>query len=198
MALLENWFNKKAADKPGNHAGHGAEAATAQRDSQTALRRQKRVAHRERLYAVVREAMARAGVLSTHYSFKVLSLESQGRQYIVMIDLLPDGALSTQVQRDTEKQIAHAVKVRHGIQVNAIYWRHSAHRKGTMAPAPGLDNPALPPRFEPIGADEVAALRQALAIGMASAAGAGLDETAAVDEARNYPALSKTQYGDLI
>lgn len=197
MALLENWFNKKATDKPGLHTGVQTDAAAAQQESQSALRRQKRMARRELLYAVVREAMARAGVLSTHYSFKVLSLEPQGRQYIVMIDLLPEGALSTTAQRETETRIAHAVKVRHGIQTNAIYWRHSGYRKDEAPRGSASNPPALPPRFEPIGADEVAALRQALAIGMASTAGVGFEDTEVIEEPRIYPALSKTQYGDL-
>lgn len=197
MALLENWFNKKANDKLGHDKSRGADAAAAQQDSQAARRRQKRMARRELLYAVVREAMARAGVLSSHYSFKVLSLEPLGRQYIVMVDLLPDGALSVPTQRDTEKQIAHAATIRHGIQINAIYWRHSACRKGAPDRGPGIGDATMPPRFEPIGADEVAALRQALAIGMSSVPNAGFEDTEVIEEARVYPALSKTQYGDL-
>jgi hypothetical protein len=42
---------------------------------------------REMLYAVVREAMVRAGVLSSTYKFKVLSLDPRGRQFMVMVDL---------------------------------------------------------------------------------------------------------------
>jgi hypothetical protein len=39
------------------------------------------------LYSVVREAMIKAGVLSSTYKFKVLSLDSRGRQYLIMMDL---------------------------------------------------------------------------------------------------------------
>ena len=45
------------------------------------------MARRELLYAVVREAMVRAGVLSSSYKFKVLSLDPRGRQFLVMVDL---------------------------------------------------------------------------------------------------------------
>lgn len=198
MALLENWFNKKTNDKPGHPAKGGTEVAAVEQQSHAAVRRQKRMARRELLYAVVREAMARAGVLSAHYSFKVLSLEPRGRHYIVMIDLLPGGALSVPVQRDTEQQVAHAVKVRHGLQVSAIYWRNRGQRKDTAEGVADKNRAEMPPRFEPIGADEVAALRQALAIGMAPVGSAGFEDTEVIDEARVYPALSKTQYGDLI
>lgn len=198
MALLENWFNKKTNDKSGHSARSGAEAAVSEQESQAAVRRQKRMARRELLYAVVREAMARAGVLSTRYSFKVLSLEPQGRQYIVMVDLLPGSALSALAQSDTEQQIAHAVKVRHGIQVSAIYWRHRRQRKDRAEGVADKNHAVMPPRFEPIGADEVAALRQALAIGVAAPGGNVFEDTEVIEEARVYPALSKTQYGELI
>ena len=46
-----------------------------------------RVQRRELLYAVVRDAMVRAGVLSASYKFKVLSLDQRGRQFLVMIDV---------------------------------------------------------------------------------------------------------------
>ena len=45
------------------------------------------MARRELLYGVVREAMVRAGVLSSSYKFKVLSLDARGRQFLVMVDL---------------------------------------------------------------------------------------------------------------
>lgn len=196
MALLENWFNKKTNDKPADNASTCPAAPAAQRDAETASRRQKRMARRELLYTVVREAMVRAGVLSVHYSFKVLSLEPQGRQYIVMIDMATDCALPGQRQTAIEKQIAHEVKVRHDISVTAIYWRLTSQRKGIARHGrPDIKDAPGAPRFEAIGADEVAALRQALAAGVGTAA--GFEDTEVIVGGPPYPALSQTQYGQL-
>jgi hypothetical protein len=42
---------------------------------------------RKLLYAEVRESMTRAGILSSSYKFKVLSLDSRSDQYLIMMDL---------------------------------------------------------------------------------------------------------------
>ncbi|HCY14731.1 MAG: hypothetical protein A2Z93_15535 [Curvibacter sp. GWA2_64_110] len=154
------------------------------------------MARRELLYAVVREAMVHAEVLSASYSFKVLSLEPQGRQYLIMVDLARDFAQETIQQSDIEKQIVHNAKARHDILVTAIYWRLNERLRGVARKTP-------PPRlkvshgFEPIGEDEVAALRQALAVGMAAAQASGFEDTETIVTQDPYPALSQTQYGHL-
>src|SRR5262245_18297963 len=56
-------------------------------NGQPANRKSERMARRELLYGVVRECMMRASVLSASYKFKVLSLDSRGRQFLVMVDL---------------------------------------------------------------------------------------------------------------
>ena len=99
MSLL-NWFSsgKKHADaesvmpssglsrlestKPAHAANRGSHGS-----AQPANRKQERMERRELLYAVVRDAMVRAGVLSSSYKFKVLSLDTHGRQFLVMVDL---------------------------------------------------------------------------------------------------------------
>lgn len=158
-----------------------------------ASRRQQRMARRELLYAVVREAMVHAEVLSASYSFKVLSLEPQGRQYLIMVDLAQDFAQETRQQATLERQIIHNAKTRHDILVTAIYWRLNERLRGVARKTP-------PPRlngFEPIGEDEVAALRQALAVGMAAAQASGFEDTEMIAAQDPYPALSQTQYGHL-
>ncbi len=169
---------------------------TAEPSQSAAHRRQQRMARRELLYAVVREAMVHAEVLSASYSFKVLSLEPQGRQYLIMVDLARDFAQETIQQSDIEKQIVHNAKARHDILVTAIYWRLNERLRGVARKTP-------PPRlkvshgFEPIGEDEVAALRQALAVGMAAAQASGFEDTETIVTQDPYPALSQTQYGHL-
>ncbi len=105
------------------HSGREAEGGNAQ----PANRKNERMARRELLYAVVRESMMRAGVLSASYKFKVLSLDARGRQFLVMVDLAPDNAGETVRLAEIEALIAQGAKSRHDIIVNAVYWRSNEH-----------------------------------------------------------------------
>lgn len=159
-------------------------------NARPANRKHERMARRELLYAVVREAMVRAGVLTTRYKFKVLSLDGRGRQFLVMIDLSGDCGIETAQLGEIEAMVAQAAKARHDILVSAVYWRMSEHvavgdpkspavqatsaaATGDSHPAP-LDSapspleaqPVTRSRFEPIQDDEVAAFKKALAAGV--------------------------------
>lgn len=196
MSLLDNWFPKKT---PPAESAKRAQTAHVEPSENAVRRRQQRMERRELLYVVVREAMARAGVLPASYSFKVLSLEPQGRQYLIMVDLARDLAQENKQQADIEKQVVRNAKARHDIVVSAIYWRFNERLKGAArnAAVGTFSQPAASQRFEPIGEDEVAALRQALAAGMTSAPPTGFEDTEVIVAKDSYPALSRTQYGDL-
>lgn len=144
-------------------------------------RRAERQERREQLYMVVRECMTHAGVLSSRYKFKVLSLDSKGKEYLVMIDLPRENAVEGQRLMDIELLIARNAKNLHGILVTAVYWRlvtqvasniqtvraaspaaRPAALPSLRARAAGLAEPAAP-RFEPLQEDEVAAFKKALA-----------------------------------
>jgi len=128
----------------GGHAGHAA--------AQPANRKQERMERRELLYAVVREAMVRAGVLSSSYKFKVLSLDPRGRQFMVMVDLAEGAASDTSRLAEIEAMIAQSAKARYDIVVGAVYWRanehvaigdpahFTAHRPMISQPAPLVDH----------------------------------------------------------
>ena len=156
-------------------------------NAQPANRKNERMARRELLYSVVREAMVRAGVLTTSYKFKVLSLDGRGRQFMVMIDLGRDCGVETGHLGEIEAMIAQGAKLRHDILVTAVYWRMSEHvavGDPKAAPAehedPAVSQPAalesspMPleakpltrSTYEPIGADEVAAFKQAIKKGV--------------------------------
>lgn len=160
-------------------------------NAQPANRKSERMARRELLYSVVREAMTRAGVLSSGYKFKVLSLDARGRQFLVMVDLARDHGGETALLAELEASIAQGAKSRHDILVTAVYWRMNEHvavgdlnaRAKSVdshpvpleaAPAPvsrpaaPVESPAPRSRFEPIQPDEVAAFKQALAAGAAN------------------------------
>ncbi|MEO8655236.1 MAG: hypothetical protein ABI409_14005, partial [Ramlibacter sp.] len=96
-------------------------------NAQPANRKGQRMAQRELLYAVVRDAMVRAGVLSSCYKFKVLSLDSRGRQFMVMVDLDADQAGNSLQFAEIEARIAQSAKSRYEIIVTAVYWRRNDH-----------------------------------------------------------------------
>ena len=96
-------------------------------NAQPANRKSERMARRELLYSVVRDAMTRAGVLSSGYKFKVLSLDARGRQFLVMVDLARDHGGETARLAEIEASIAQGAKSRHDILVTAVYWRMNEH-----------------------------------------------------------------------
>ena len=129
--------------------------------AQPANKKQERMARRELLYAVVREAMVRAGVLTSTYKFKVLSLDTRGRQFMVMVDLAQGANSDTARLAEIEAMVAQGAKQRYDILVTAVYWRSNEHvavgdpaprvqplpqQKPPQAPAPAAQAPARPQR----------------------------------------------------
>jgi hypothetical protein len=108
-------------------AGKRTGAVNAGSNAQPVNRKSERMAQRELLYAVVRDAMVRAGVLSSAYKFKVLSLDSRGRQFMVMVDLAADQPGSAAQLAEMEASIAQSAKSRYQIVVTAVYWRRNEH-----------------------------------------------------------------------
>lgn len=197
---------QRTGTHPRQHVhGHAADPAASLRTERTE--------RRERLYAVVREAMVRAGVLSAGYKFKVLSLDQRGHQFMVMVDLAREYGGETVRLSAIEALIVQTAQARFDIGVTAVYWRISDRvgiAAGAPAPAaaaaaagparpqplaarsqaPGASSPGMPAQdaaapadpamapasagpsgggfFEPIGADEVEAFKQALRAGSAS------------------------------
>lgn len=117
-------------------------------NGQPANRKGERMARRELLYAVVRESMMRAGVLSASYKFKVLSLDARGRQFLVMVDLARDNGGETARLAEIEALIAQAAKSRYDIVVTAVYWRTNEHvaigDPGARAQQRGTDSQPVP------------------------------------------------------
>lgn len=241
MSLL-NWFSKKPpspvpapiessglghvdATVPFNSSGKGRPRSPMAPPGSAANRKSERLERREMLYAVVREAMIKAGVLSSSYKFKVLSLDSRGRQYLIMMDLARQYAGETSRLAEIEGLIAQHAKHRHDILVTAVYWRVNEHVTAGLsrnapvsAPAPLVGRPtevksaSVSPKtgYEPLHPDEVAAFKQALASVPPGAALSAPGEI--VRSGRRNPApqpnfedtelddrpspLSGTQYGD--
>lgn len=137
MSFLR-WFGKKEASReadPEQSSDLGQVDATqpinrqlhlqlpADKNADVSSRRNERLERRELLYGVVRECMTAAGVLSSTYKFKVLSLDSNGRKYLIMVDM-PREHMSGMAQfTETEGTIARSAKERYDILVTAVYWR---------------------------------------------------------------------------
>jgi hypothetical protein len=196
MSLMSWLFpsrkRSKAAPTSVLTSGHGAQRKSSRDGGSSAKRKSDRAARRELLYAVVREAMVRAGVLSASYKFKVLSLDAEGHQFLIMVDLEHGAGGDAAHLAEIEALIAQAAKARHNMQVTAVYWRVNHHatvgraeqkRPARAAPdsqppsdsvpaalhsVPGaLTAPASTrgPAYEPIQADEVEAFKRALVAG---------------------------------
>lgn len=117
-------LSRMESTKPYSPAQH---AAPAQANGQPANRKNERMARRELLYTVVREAMVRSGVLSSGYKFKVLSLDARGLQFLVMVDLAAGYGRETASLAEVEALIAQSAKARYGIIVTSVYWRMAEH-----------------------------------------------------------------------
>lgn len=152
------------------------------------MRRNERVEQRERLYGVVRESMVRAGVLSSSYKFKVLSLDPRGNTFIVMMDLAREYGKDPSRMSEIEVMIAQTAKLRFNILVSAVYWRMNDHvsigvataraaeqqppvnaGRAAAVPQQTPEPPRVPvpvprtgTRNEPLQADEVEAFKRAL------------------------------------
>jgi hypothetical protein len=122
--LSQSKSAKPAADGAGAPRGGDAKGAAAPAADPT-QRKSERMARRELLYSVVRESMARAGVLSSSYKFKVLSLDAAGRQFLVMVDLASSEKADADLLSDIEQVIAQRAKTRHELTVSAVYWRRN-------------------------------------------------------------------------
>lgn len=140
---LFRWFSKKkqglapAAESSGlghidatlpfNHSGKSRSKGPHSVPGSAANRKNERLERRELLYTVVRESMTRAGLLSTSYKFKVLSLDQRGRQFLVMMDLAREYGGETVRLSEIEALIAQTAKTRYDILVTAVYWRINDH-----------------------------------------------------------------------
>jgi hypothetical protein len=202
MSIFD-WFSRKPSDKPApdssglGHVDPTVPLASPRGQSKVAggntvggapaNRKTERLERRELLYRVVRDAMTKAGVLSSSYKFKVLSLDQHGRQYLIMMDVANEFAGATNRLAEIESLIAQSAKTRHEILVTAVYWRvnetvtaglsRSTAVPLTPATRVAVSEPATPAatapaaaapagqRYEPLHPEEMMAFKQALASG---------------------------------
>jgi hypothetical protein len=170
--------------------------------------------------------MVRVGILSAGYKFKVLSLDSVGQRFVVMVDLAPAYAADAPQQRRIEALIAELARTRMDAGVHAVYWRVNGQLQSAASPDfvqtqfDGAVPPMKAPRhapvaahsgrsFEPIDAQEMDAFKQAVAMAAASPAsvrpsrqapllgpGSGHEEGGEF-AVSGLGSLGTTQYGEL-
>lgn len=168
-----SFFSRKAPPRPGpapDSSGLGQADATQpllpDEKLHSVNRKSERHGQRELLYSVVRDTMTRAGVLAASYKFKVLSLDTRGRQYLIMMDLTNGSAGEAGRLAEIEAILAQTAKVRHDILVTAVYWRISEQVTAGLSAAPPSQRPRLTAAqlgYEPLQQDEIAAFKRAIA-----------------------------------
>ena len=140
MSILSWLFGKSRPLPPPGGAqaerppspGTAAPAADAPRVSVSELKKL-RQDRRDHLYRVVRDVMLRSEVLASSYKFKVLSLDTQGQQFLVMVDLLGDTPMGGPRLTDIETQVSAMAMQRHKLLVKAVYWRQATAVAGAAA-----------------------------------------------------------------
>ena len=182
-------------------------------------RKGRRILRREQLFGVVRESLIRAGVLSTSYEFKVLTLDANGDCFLVLVDLaLPAEGMPDEYLLEIESWIQQSAKARHGMQVRSVYWRRRAVHdqvgvalraavsaqtrrdtelfSPTAIPKPNIRSSHAP--MQALGTDEVDAFRAVLQ-NAAQPPFASTEEAALpIPESHSdFAALSETQHGKL-
>jgi hypothetical protein len=174
-------------------------------------RKEERHQLREKLYAVVRDALTNARVLSSRYKFKVLSLDGHGVKYPVMMELaamLPEDLVRLPKLENAITQQAWN-QIRLGLVVTAVYWGTT---NNYVTPVVRLDTQ---PIYQSTGSsgralssEEIAAFKKAVAQTPTKLSAPGVSvqpgrrnsspikyDNTKIDD-RPSP-LSGTQYGDL-
>jgi len=121
-----------------------------------------RASRREQLFALVRENMVRAGVLPSAYKFKILTLDRQALDFIVLCDIQPSAFDShPNVLARLESSLKDLAQERMNVGVRSVYWRHaeviarSHHAEKSPVPAVAASEDA-------VTEEEVLALKRAL------------------------------------
>ena len=190
MSFL-SWFGKKEQafeqpTSPGSDLLHGdatqpmGHALAAPVATSSSGRKSERHERRDLLYSVVRECMTAAGLLTSTYKFKVLSLDSSGRNYLIMMDIPREYFANPTHFSDLEGAIARSAKERYDMLVTAVYWRvnelvssgqnRQVNRSPAQTPVKSVDLPVTPTQSAPAVApsaleDEVLAFKKAIASG---------------------------------
>ena len=161
MSFL-NWFSRKPETNTD---------AVPTANSDPIQLRDARIDRRERLYAVVRTSLVQAGVQTASFKFKVLALDDQGQQFLVMVDVAPPWGGDAGWRSHIEAQVVQTAQAQHGLVITSVYWRNNPELGAAPSSVPATqsgpesgppDRVSLSGRYEPLQDDEVAAFQHAL------------------------------------
>ena len=93
----------------------------------------KMVANRDLVCKIVREAMLLSEVLSGSYKFKVLALNRSGDTFAILMDIPEPLQVGPGRQVDVEALVVRLAEKRHGILIQAMYWRSVGHQSMVAA-----------------------------------------------------------------
>ncbi|HOE41433.1 MAG TPA: hypothetical protein PLB25_07360 [Rhodoferax sp.] len=131
--------NAKSSSGPGPQSDGPTAAqpglAPAAHQSLAELKQQRQL-RRDNLYSVVREVMLRSEVLASNYKFKVLSLDTQGRQFLIMVDLADEKGLPPSQLTNIEQLLGSTALQRHNLLVRSVYWRQTEIQPAPVVAAP--------------------------------------------------------------
>jgi len=218
MSIFTWWSSRK----PASASSGGGKLRRSLRETTMPLmspRKGRRLLRREQMFSVVRESLIRAGVLSTSYQFKVLTLDAVGDSFIVLVEISIDGrAMPDEYLLEIEHWIQDTARRRHEMGVQSVYWRRKAaldsaggvlkaavpaqtHREVTSNQPTALPIPQMTlssDQVQPISPEEVQAFRQALQSPALPRHPVGpSSEGPRPEEHSDFSALSETQYGKL-
>ncbi|MEW6694779.1 MAG: hypothetical protein AB1371_07525 [Pseudomonadota bacterium] len=128
LAWWRRWWGARATAAP---ASPTDAPAARPRGLASAAAPTPRRQQRERVALLVRDIMIRHGVLSSRYRLRVLSLDREGWQHLVLIDWLPPAparplsevAGPTPDLQRLEAQVREEAQQTLGLMVRAVYWR---------------------------------------------------------------------------
>lgn len=200
MGMRDRGGNSDQAKKQTSSPGTYAEPAM----NHIETRKAKRHARREELYVAVREAMTRSGVLASSYKFKVLSLDQNGEEFLVMVDTAETLNLDPEKCKQIENAIMQTARARFEITVTSVYWRTDEKTALDIATTAGSKTPILPGAFHAAGAAASAVNQHADTAVTSGKTRSGLHsytlltgyEDTEMPKSYAAPALSTTQYGD--
>lgn len=164
--------------------------------------RDDRAQQREKFYHIVRDCIARAGVLSGGYKFKVLTHDRGDSSFIVMVDLAPSYLSNSEQLREIELRMGKMAELFMSALAVRVYWRVNESLEIPVQPvsAPAARKAAgsTSEIFAPIGPQEIADFKKAYFVA-ASGTPAAQPKNERSAASRNAPLeLGATQFGELM
>lgn len=115
-------------------------------------RKEARIERRDLLFTVISEVMSKMGMVSSSYKFKVLTLNAEGYQHLIMIDMVREHMQDTDRLEQIESHIKQEAKQQHDLAVHSVYFRVNDHLKKNgkhNLQSPSVDTTATTDATEP-------------------------------------------------